>query len=95
MPTALELTALNALTTAADAEVGIIFRVEQAPTVEMVTPSLRAKQMLYRFRKEFGDPRFANIQIRLSPDNPDDELWLINTRAITHEAATPATEVDI
>lgn len=94
MPTALELTALNALITAADTEVGMIFRVEQAPTVEMVTPSLRAKQMLYRFRKDFGDPRFVAIQIRLSPDDPDNELWLINTHAITGETS-PTAEVDI
>lgn len=44
---------------------------------DVVTPSLRAKQILYRFKKE--NPDFDAIQIKLSPTNPDLELWLIKT----------------
>ena len=83
MPTALEITALAALRATADCEVGMIFRVELAQGTEMMTPSLRAKQVLYRFRKELGDERFLKIQIRLSPDDPDNELWLINQSALS------------
>ena len=78
MPTALELTAYNALRAAAEAEVGVVIRAEQPPSSErMIAVALRAKQVLYRFRKEFGEARFLALQIRLSPDDPDNELWLI------------------
>lgn len=48
----------------------------------MTTPSLRAKQVLYRFKNENSD--FANLQIRLSPDDPDNELWIINTERLNN-----------
>ena len=41
----------------------------------MPAPALRAKQILYRFKAENAD--FADIQILLSPDNPNNELWLL------------------
>ena len=37
----------------------------------------RAQSMLTRYRKELGNPDYAKIGIRLSPDDPDRELWLI------------------
>ena len=43
----------------------------------MVAPSLRAKQVLYRFKSE--NREFDCLQIRLSPDDPDRELWIIKT----------------
>lgn len=42
---------------------------------DLPTPSLRAKQILYRFMSDNSD--FANFQIRFSPDDPDNELWII------------------
>jgi len=42
------------------------------------TPSLRARQILYRFRKELNNPEFLDISIRLSKTDPDRKLWLIN-----------------
>jgi hypothetical protein len=68
--------AFQILSQAAQAETGIIVEVT-APT-PMIAPALRAKQVLYRFKSENSD--FANIQILLSPDNPDGELWLVNRR---------------
>lgn len=73
--TLLAQTARVILAEALGAEVGIVVEVA-APG--MVAPALRAKQTLYRFKNENSD--FRNIQIRLSPENPDTELWLINSR---------------
>jgi hypothetical protein len=43
----------------------------------MIAPTLRAKQVLYRFKRE--NREFDCLQIRLSPDNPDKELWIIKS----------------
>ena len=55
-------------------ELFLVVRVHSGPDV--VTPALRARQILYRFRNEFPDPAFRELQIRLSPQNPDTELWV-------------------
>jgi len=68
-------TARVILAEALTSEVGIVVEVS-APG--MVAPALRAKQTLYRFKNENRD--FRNIQIRLSPEFPDTELWLLNNR---------------
>lgn len=53
-------------------------KVETLPANEFViAPALRAKQILYRYKKD--NPDFDIIQIRLSPVNPDRELWLLKT----------------
>lgn len=36
----------------------------------------RAKLAFYKFRKELGETEFRRIQIKFSPTNPDEELWL-------------------
>lgn len=46
----------------------------------VVTPSLRTKQILYRFRREIGDVELLKIQIRLCPHDPNNRLWLIRTQ---------------
>lgn len=66
---------LNILNEAISRETGIVVRVESPGG--MTTPVLRAKQVLYRFKSENTD--FKNLQIRISPDDPDHELWLIKT----------------
>ena len=58
------------------AEVGIVVEIE-SPT-PIIAPVMRAKQVLYRFKSEDAD--FASLQIRVSPDDPDRELWIINQR---------------
>lgn len=57
-------------------EVGI--EVKVISPVPLTNPALRAKQVLYRFKKE--NPDFANIQIKFAPESPSDTLWLINLR---------------
>jgi len=79
--TLLELGARQILNAAIQAEVGITVRIDVPQDSTMTTPSLRAKQVLYRFSKEDAD--FKDLQIRLSPDDPDKELWIINKRHIS------------
>ena len=45
----------------------------------VVTPSLRVKQILYRFRREIGDAELRKLQIRLCPSDPDHRLFIIKT----------------
>jgi len=61
---------------ALSAQIGIqiLINEEQKGTV---TPSLRVKQILYRFRQEIGDRDLEVLQIRLCPSDPDHRLWLI------------------
>ena len=77
MPTLLELASLAILNACVASDHGIIIKIETRGETDVNTPALRAKQTLYRFRKESGNPEYKNIQIRLSPDNPDTELWLL------------------
>lgn len=57
---------------ALEAETGLILHVYGAGAA-----TLRAQQILYRFRKELGDPELKRLQFRLSPRDPDHELWII------------------
>jgi hypothetical protein len=38
----------------------------------------KAKAQFYEFRKSLANPDLARLQIRFSPTNPDQELWIIN-----------------
>jgi len=51
-----------------------------------VSNPVRARQALYRFRKEFGDPSFEDLMLKVSPDDPEGELWLLNKPTITLDA---------
>ena len=84
MPTLLELQSDAILRAAAQAEYGIIVRIIMTATI--VAPTLRAKQVLYAYRRNLG-PDFKAIQIRLSPRDPDHELWLINGNNIIEPEA--------
>jgi hypothetical protein len=90
----LEIQCDAALRAAISAQFGVRIRVISIDTV--VAPTLRAKQILYRFRREFG-PDFRAVQIRLDPRDPDNRLWLINGNNIAapegaeeEEPAAPA-----
>lgn len=61
------------LAEAARSEHGIVVRIETAAPITAKT--LRAKQVLYRFKKD--DPQLDNISIRLAPNDPDNFLWLV------------------
>ena len=66
---------------------GIIINIETPEGEDVNTPALRAKQILYRFRQELPNPEYKSIQIRQSPDNPNNSLWLIkNPESIPEEA---------
>jgi hypothetical protein len=39
----------------------------------------KMRQTLYRFRKEWGDPEFANLQVRASPDDTENEVWILRS----------------
>ena len=63
------------------APVGIQIRVlEEIPGT--VTPSLRVKQILYRFRKEIGDVDLKSLQIWLCPHDPDRRLWIVENATL-------------
>ena len=64
------------LRAAARSEFGIRVRVI-ALRDDIMTPALRARQVLYRFRNELGAEEFKDLQIRLSPDDPEHRLWII------------------
>lgn len=58
---------------ALQAQVGI--RVHVAPTGEMMAPTWRAKQTLYRFKQE--DVDFKNLQIEFDGRDPDNYLVIV------------------
>lgn len=78
MLNSLELAAFSVLKSASESELGIVVRVESPPDRSTSSPALRAKQTLYNLRKSLSDPSFDRLQIRLSPDDPNNELWVIN-----------------
>lgn len=70
--TLLAQTAQAILLEALASEYGIVIKVESPQPMTSIT--LRAKQVLYRFKKENRD--FDILKIRLSPDDPDGRLWI-------------------
>ena len=59
------------------------------PTNSIITPVLRAKQDLYRFKKDSTD--WTHLKIFLSPDDPDNRLWIVNDpQDILHSPSTLA-----
>ena len=69
MPTMIEVQCGMVLQTALEAELAI--------RVKTNNPA-RARLSLYNTRKALGNIEFAQLQIRISPDAPDGELWIIN-----------------
>lgn len=71
----------SALAAAADAiyrdaiacETGLIVRTNHV---------MRAKAMFYTYRKELGNPDYMFIQIRISPTNPETDLWFIRMKEV-------------
>ncbi len=59
------------------AKYGIQIYVAQTGLGGVVTPALRARQILYRFRQEIGDAELNKIQIKTCPHDPDNRLWLL------------------
>ena len=65
--------ARNILAEALRSEIGICILIE--PTDPTIGATLRAKQILYRYKQENAD--YQILQIRLDPTNPDHRLWII------------------
>lgn len=40
--------------------------------------AFRARMKLYNWRAENAPHEYATIQLKLSPDNPEHDIWLIN-----------------
>lgn len=53
---------------ARDAEIGIVLRCSSPE---------HAKTLLYSARKFSGDESLANLQIRVSPEHPETDLWIM------------------
>lgn len=70
---------------ALSAEYGV--RVHVQSTDAMITPALRARQILYRFKKEDSD--FDELSIRLDPDDPNNRLWIIRGRFVADPEPEP------
>lgn len=90
-----ETQALAILEGALRSEFGLIVRAELiADGTSLASPAAKAKQVLYRFRTDYAD--YRDLQIRLSPTDPANELWIINRRGAmavpppTDEAGTEA-----
>lgn len=66
--TPVETQAAMILNTAATAPFGIAVRVSNVYV---------ARAVLYRVRKLLGDSALAQLQIRVSPDDAEGELWLV------------------
>jgi hypothetical protein len=67
---------------AAKCSVGIIVFVENQTAIQAAT-------ILRRIKKEMGDHTHAGLQIRLSPTNPDQELWIIRRELEPVPASEP------
>jgi len=94
VPTLIEIAALTILDACIASQHGIIVKIEKRESDDVNTPALRAKQILYRFRKENGNPEYLNIQIRLSPDDPDTELWLLKTPETLPDQQVQVLDID-
>ena len=72
--------ALEILHLASTREFGLRVRVIARPRADGLpspTPSWRGRQILWRFRQEDNNPLLRQLQIRLSPNDPDNEIWII------------------
>lgn len=43
----------------------------------------RARASLYKTRKLLADPTLASLQIRVSPDNPNGEIWIFKPSGVS------------
>lgn len=74
MPTLTEIQCIVIVEAAASATYGLVVRVSD--------PYL-ARTRLYAARKHLGDPSLAGLQIRVSPDDSEHELWIVNRERLT------------
>jgi hypothetical protein len=68
MPTMLELQCATILNAAASADLGIVVKTNDP---------YKARYSLYNTRKLLGDFTHKELQIRVSPNDADGEIWII------------------
>ena len=64
----LDTQCLTILQAAASAEIGLCIKTNDP---------YKARASLYRFRKDLGDHELKQLQIRVSPNDSEGELWII------------------
>lgn len=69
---ALEAQCQLVLMAAASSSVGIVV---------VTSNPVKARAALYTTRRKLGGVDYANLQVRVSPDHPERELWLIKSTA--------------
>ena len=69
MPTPLEVSCASVLYAAASSTFGIVVRTND-PT--------KARAAIYRFRNTLSDPELASLSIRVSPENSEGAIWILN-----------------
>ena len=74
MPTAMEAQCSAILYAAASAAVGIRVRTDDP---------VKARTALYKFRNLVNDPELASLSVRVSPLNPEKEIWILSNRNAT------------
>ena len=72
MQTEILLQCLAILSAAATSQHGIVVRTDDPH---------RARQMLYRAKKDVGDTTLDQFQIRVSPDDSEREIWLVRRQS--------------
>ena len=74
---ALTRLAFSRLEACEQTEIGVVLVITTPETSDVVSPALRAKQILYKVIKD-NRARFGNIQIRFHPTDPENRLLLLN-----------------
>lgn len=71
--TPLEIQCHTILLAASTAEFGLVVKTNDP---------YRARASLYGFRTKLGDPELATLQIRVSPNDSEQEIWIIRPAAV-------------
>jgi|HubBroStandDraft_4_1064222.scaffolds.fasta_scaffold1116140_2 hypothetical protein len=73
MPSITDANCVAVLNAAASAELGLVIRTNDP---------VRARTALYSARLKIADTELQGLQIRVSPNDPEGEIWLINTARV-------------
>lgn len=74
MPSQLDLQCTTILYAASSAELGLVIKTNDP---------YKARQSFYKVRQTLGDADLAGLQIRVSPNDPEHEIWLLRRAAPT------------
>lgn len=65
---ALDMQCLTVLEAARDSDIGLCIKTNDP---------YKARASLYKFRKDLGDVTLTSLQIRVSPNNSENEIWIL------------------